>query len=107
MTEIRSLADELRETIKGKSKSKPKAETQKEIPKKLALLLAEMREFKLEGRDKLLVRLDERTIYLMKQLKVSDGIDMNRLIAFCLKDFFHKNPAIIGHIKDNIKSIEL
>ena len=121
MTGIRSLADELRETIKkeGNPRQNDRAKTEagkkniitksskKPADPSLENLFESILAFELKGREKLLIRLDDRTIFLLKQLKIAKSIDMNKLIAYCLQDFLHRHPELIQYVKENIKTIEL
>lgn len=113
MTGIKSMADQLRESMKtgsnqdvGKKTVQEKKKVSK-VPREVSGLIAEIKKFELTGDDKLLVRLDQRTLFMMKQLKISDGIDMNRLIAYGIQQFFSSNPQLIKYIKENIKTIDL
>jgi len=115
MNGIKSLADELRESIKKdvESATTAKVSEKKRVKKNnrsnhpTQELLAAIQAFELTGREKLLIRLDERTVFLMKQLKIAGGIDMNRLIAYSLNGFLQQHPELIQYIKENIKTIEL
>lgn len=126
MTQIRSLADELREKMRqgelaaedqpvisekpkpvkppGKKAGKPPpAAVSPDIEK----LLAAINAFELNGNEKLLIRLDSRTVFLMKQLKVARGIDMNKLIAYSVNVFFSSHPELIAFVKSTLQTIEL
>jgi hypothetical protein len=121
MSQIKTLADELRETIKkdghpdkeiadGMStvKQKPKNKLTKKPPDiKLDTLFESILTFELTGREKLLIRLDDRTVFLLKQLKIAKAIDMNKLIAFSLQHFLSTHPELIEYVKENIKTIDL
>ncbi len=121
MTGIKSLADELRETIKkdggtgdnGQTKTPPVKRGAITKPFKktsdtaLETLFKSILAFDLTGREKLLIRLDDRTVFLLKQLKIAKAIDMNKLIAYSLQDFLRNHPELIQYIKENIKTIEL
>ncbi|MCY1531665.1 hypothetical protein D9M68_668980 [compost metagenome] len=120
MTGIKSLADELRETIKkdghtvqenkGERSTEKKgivAKPKKAVDASLETLFKSILAFELAGQEKLLIRLDDRTVFLLKQLKVAKAIDMNKLIAYSLQDFLRRHPELIQYIKDNIKTIEL
>ena len=130
MTAIRSLADELREKMRqqvpGTENHDPKSldqantvNDQKPIKKKagkpppekksheLEMLLAQLTAFELTGNEKLLIRLDGRTVFMLKQLKVTKGIDMNKLIAYSLEAFFKERPELINYIKASLQTIEL
>lgn len=121
MTGIKSLADELRETIKKDGNSgqndpdktllPKKSTTHKPLKKTADAVLEKLFEsilgFELTGKEKLLIRLDDRTVFLLKQLKIAKAIDMNKLIAYCLQDFLRQHPELIQYVKENIKNIEL
>jgi hypothetical protein len=127
MTAIRSLADELREKMRqqpGAEKSEPAKQTQATIydkpikkkagkpppekpPTELETFFAELIAYELTGNEKLLIRLDGRTVFMLKQLKVTKGIDMNKLIAYSLETFFKERPELINYIKSSLQTIEL
>ena len=120
MNQIKSLADELRETIKkdgqGRQDVKELSKAKKPSSEKkvktstnveLKLLFDKILAFELAGKEKLLIRLDDRTVFLLKQLKIAKAIDMNKLIAYSLQDFLSRHPELILYIKENIKTIEL
>lgn len=121
MSGIKSLADELREKIKNDGDNKPvdrtkppvdgRAKQKKIRPKVVSPSLEELLEtilsYELNGKEKLLIRLDDRTVFLLKQLKIAKSIDMNKLIAFSLQYFLAQHPELIQYIKENIKTIEL
>lgn len=131
MTAIRSLADELREKMRQhapgtespdhqeKQNQAQKTGQEKAIQKKsgkpppekqppgLETLLAELTAYELTGNEKLLIRLDVRIVFMLKQLKVTKGIDMNKLIAYSLDTFFKERPELINYIKASLQTIEL
>jgi hypothetical protein len=121
MNQIKTLADELRETIKKDGNSKSTGQSNALSPKKerqsakntntinpsLEKLFESMLSYELTGKEKLLIRLDDRTVFLLKQLKIAKSIDMNKLIAYSLQYFLYQHPELIQYIKENIKTIEL
>lgn len=129
MTAIRSLADELREKMRqqpGAEKPEPEKPTQAQVtsqdkplkkksgkpppekpPTELETVFAELTAYELTGNEKLLIRLDGRTVFMLKQLKVTKGIDMNKLIAYSLDAFFKERPELINYIKSSLQTIEL
>jgi hypothetical protein len=121
MSSIKSLADELRETIKQDVKAKPNPtnittpdvgkgsgkKSQKNEGPALEKLFENILAFELNGKEKLLIRLNDKTIFLLKQLKIAKSIDMNKLIAYCVQDFLNRHPELIQYVKQNIKTIEL
>ena len=121
MTGIKSLADELRETIKkdgaaGQNDLNETPPTKRRTSVKpakrsadttLETLFESILAYDLAGKEKLLIRLDDRTVFLLKQLKIAKAIDMNKLIAYSLQDFLRQHPELIQYVKENIKTIEL
>lgn len=113
MNEIKSLADELREKIRsGEEGAKAKNAGKKIIRKDtchptLEKLFKDIHAHQLTGHEKLLIRLDDRTTFLLKQLKVSKGIDMNKIISYSIKAFLENNPELTTYIKDSLKNLEL
>lgn len=113
MSGIRSLADELRDSMrKGKpSQEIPSLEPSKDTAKKktetLECLLESILNHELTGREKLLIRLDDKTLFLLKQLKVAKGIDMNKIIAYSLHLFLKSHPELTQYIKEHIKTLDL
>lgn len=130
MTAIRSLADELREKMRqggevvstdetkeegavkpGTGEKTAKKKAAKPPPPKLDAdlegLLSAISAFALTGNEKLLIRLDNRTVFLMKQLKVTRSIDMNKLIAYSVDAFLKTHPELIEFIRSTLQTIEL
>jgi len=112
MNEIKSLADELREQIKNGEekdvKKQPKKKGRKGIGNQvLESLLDEIVKHQLNGQEKLLIRLDDRTVYLLKQLKLIKGIDMNKSISFAVKTFLDSTPELTQYIKESLKTFDL
>lgn len=115
MIGIKSLADELRDSMR---KGKPplaneihSAEPPKDTPKKktetLERLLENIQNHELTGRERLLIRLDDKTLFLLKQLKVAKGIDMTRIISYSLHLFLKNHPELTRYIKEHIKTLDL
>ncbi|MGV6945138.1 hypothetical protein [Sphingobacterium sp. CZ-2] len=115
MSGIKSLADELRDSMrKGKppqAKEIPTEQPPKDTPKKKAETLEHLFDsilnHELTGRERLLIRLDDKTLFLLKQLKVAKGIDMNKIIAYSLHLFLKTHPEISRYIKEHIKTLDL
>ena len=129
MTAIRSLADELREKMRQQPESEKETsdnqttsvvpDQNKPIKKKagkppppqlstdLESLFAELNAYELTGNEKLLIRLESRTVFMLKQLKVTKSIDMNKLIAYSVDAFFKERPELINYIKASLQTIEL
>jgi hypothetical protein len=129
MTAIRSLADELREKMRQQPEPE-NAEPEKQIQEAAAslnksskkktdklpptnpstdleALFAQLSAYELNGNEKLLIRLESKTVFMLKQLKVTKSIDMNKLIAYSLDAFFKERPDLIKYIKSSLQTIEL
>ncbi len=115
MSGIKSLADELRDSMrKGKppqANEIPPVEPPKDTPKKktetLERLFESIQNHELTGRERLLIRLDDKTLFLLKQLKVAKGIDMTKIISYSLHQFLKTHPELIRYIKEHIKTLDL
>lgn len=115
MKGIRSLADELRETIKAQNPTPtavtaeatkpvrnghaPPTSDSLAVNQKTAKLLERVRRHRLTGKDKLLIRLDDRMLYILKQLKVEAGIDMVQFISFSVNEMLDRHPELIDYLK--------
>lgn len=111
MSGIKSLADELRDSMRKERQPQPKeipsVEPLKKKAEALDLLFESILNHELTGREKLLLRLDDKTLFLLKQLKVAKGIDMNKIIAYSLHLFLKTHPEISRYIKEHIKTLDL
>lgn len=114
MSGIKSLADELRDSMRKERRPQttdpPSVEpklTAKKKTETLEHLFESILNHELTGRERLLIRLDDKTIFLLKQLKVAKGIDMNKFIAYSLHLFLNNNPEISQYIKEHIKTLDL
>lgn len=125
MNEIKTLADQLREQIRsgetGSSHLENKdghAETivlakPKKPPKAVvndtqaAAFFSGFDAFRLEGTEKSLIRLDTKTMNLLKRIKLAKGIDMNKFIVYSLHQFLQQHPWLPAHIQETLKNSEL
>lgn len=121
MSQIKSLAQQLKSKLeeqKGVSviKDAEKSLVQKESEKtdgkdldreakKISALLSALRDFNMEGQEKILIRLDKRTVAQLKQLKVATNIEMNRVIAFALQNFLKSHPWLNDYISQTLKQM--
>lgn len=118
MSDIKSLANELREKIRSQDKEN-KATIKTEKPclakptklkvseKEVSSFFASIEAYHLNGSDKMLIRLDTRTTNLLKQLKLAKGIDMNKFIAYSLQVFLEQHPWLSLYIKETLKNTDL
>ncbi|NGM71643.1 hypothetical protein [Sphingobacterium sp. SGL-16] len=121
MTEIKTLADQLRDTLRTtdnkvhiseKVNSNKISTTKKHKPpneehKHIVDFFNALEEFKLEATEKSMIRVDKRTINLLKRLKLAKGIDMNRFIVYALHQYINQHPWLPKHIQEIIKNTDL
>ncbi len=131
MSDIRSLADKIRHELKskdqpekaptaekaaaqenqegaernkGKSAKKGKTDPHE---KQAAEFFAAIETFKPEYTEKSMIRLDAKTINLLKRIKLAKNIDMNRFIVYSLHRYIEQHPWLAAHIQETIKNTEL
>src|SRR5690606_37246229 len=94
MNQIKSLADQLREKLRTgetanspdavaqplpKEPSRPKKPPKQGIdPKKADAFFAAIEAFRPELTEKSMIRVDARTLQLLRRMKLAKGVDMNR-----------------------------
>lgn len=121
MSQIKSLAQQLKSKLeeqKGVSETKDaeKSPVQKgrektgdrhsaTDAKKISALLSALRDFNMNGQEKILIRLDKRTMAQLKQLKAATNIEMNRVIAFALQNFLKSYPWLNDYISQTLKQM--
>ncbi|MEN5057143.1 hypothetical protein [Sphingobacterium kitahiroshimense] len=125
MNEIKSLADQLREKLRSgepemaqpKEQKRivkpPPVEKRKKPPKAAAdearvqAFFQALESFQLEATEKSLIRVDSRTMNLLKRIKLAKGIDMNRFIVYSLHQYLAQHPWLAAHIQETLKKTEL
>jgi len=121
MSQIKSLAQQLKSKLeeqKGvpvtKDAEKSPAQKEREKPgdghsatdaKKISALLSALRDFNMDGQEKILIRLDKRTVAQLKQLKAATNIEMNRVIAFAVQNFLKSHPWLNDYISQTLKQM--
>lgn len=123
MLEIKTLADQLRDQLRADLKDEVLASEDK-INKKESTAVKKnvgvsverqkadaffkaIEEFKLETSEKSMIRVDSRTINLLKRMKLAKGIDMNRFIVFALHQYINQHPWLPKHIQEIIKNADI
>ena len=121
MSQIKSLAQQLKSKLEEQKgvpiindAEKSQAQKEREKPddrysvadaKKISALLSALRDFNMDGQEKILIRLDKRTVAQLKQLKVATNIEMNRVIAFALQNFLKSHPWLNDYISQTLKQM--
>ncbi|MGO3108117.1 hypothetical protein [Sphingobacterium sp. JB170] len=123
MNEIKSLADQLREKLRTgeMDKSPPPAKEKKitdppaaGVPKKppkvsdrhqkADAFFAAIEAFRPELSEKSMIRVDARTLHLLKRMKLAKGVDMNRFIVYALHQYLGQHPWLAEHIQETLKN---
>lgn len=124
MNQIKSLADQLREKLRtgetansegqapgqpatpapARPKRSPKTETDQ---KKADAFFASIEAFRPELTEKSMIRVDARTLHLLKRMKLAKGIDMNRFIVYALHQYLCQHPWLPEHIQETLKNSAL
>ncbi|SDF11780.1 hypothetical protein SAMN05216464_11321 [Mucilaginibacter pineti] len=125
MSGIKSLADELREKIRSETAGKtpppdqakdPPAAGRKAGRKSVPGGIAEeqatkffnaIESFSYNGTEKSLIRVDTKTMNLLKRIKLAKGIDMNRFIVYSLHHLISQHPWLAAHIQETLKNTDL
>ena len=104
MSEIKSLADELRSRINAQSVPKREKKKPPDIPEILEVIRA------YDNRDHkslMHIRFDAQTVQTMNQFKMATGVDVTKLVAFSVQQLFEKHPELKSIIKQYIQQLEL
>jgi len=120
MNNIKSLADQIREKIKSEEVQENTLQVEKSLsPVKSTKVKSNVNsksseeffqsvdEYQLVGSEKMLIRLDSKTTNLLKHLKLTMGIDMNKFIAFGLHSFLEEHAWLPAYVKEKLKNAEL
>ncbi|OOG19635.1 hypothetical protein BWD42_06910 [Sphingobacterium sp. CZ-UAM] len=118
MKEIKSLADKLRDQLRSKEtnpKNLPKTKRaspvqQEKCPspdkEKAIVFFNDIRNFQVELTEKSLIRVDKRTLNLLKGIKLTQGVDMNRFIVYALHQYLSQHPWLSDYINETLKNTE-
>lgn len=122
MTEIKSLADRLRNELRsGEIENKIQEAKNRESPpapgkKQKKLSSDELKadqffdailSFQVETTEKSLIRVDKKTMNLLKRIKLTKGVDMNRFIVYCVHQYIAQHPWLANYINETLKNTAL
>lgn len=97
MSEIKSLADQLRTNINQQAKPPP-------VPE----ILQHIRKYDNRDHKGLMhIRFDAATITMMGQFKMATGVDVTKLVAFAVHQLFEEHPELKSIIKQYIQQLNL
>lgn len=117
MSEIKTLADQLRSKIGGTespaSSKKTRSPSAKDIspknnaPPPIPAILEAIRAYdNTDHKSMIHARFDEKTAQTMNQLKMATGVDVTKLVAFAVRKLLNEHPELKTIIKQFFQSIE-
>lgn len=124
MNGMKTLADQLRQTIRSQEQPADELPVSEPKPPKPSLMPAKKRKavvaeeqaeafftaiaaFDIEGNEKSMIRVDTKTINLLKRMKLAKGIDMNKFIVYSLHQYLVQHPWLPEYISETLKNQEL
>ena len=110
MSEIKSLADQLRSRINQESPKpeKEKVVREKKKPPDIPPILQALRDYDNRNYRSLAhLRFAAGTMQTMNHFKMATGVDMTKLVSFAVDEFFERHPELKTIIKQFIQDLEL
>lgn len=112
MSEIKSLADQLRSKIaKPDTPAAPEAPTEKKKEKTTAIVppIVEMlRAYDLADHKNMLhIRFETQTAQMLHHLKMATGIEVNKVVGYAVSQFLDQHPEFKTIIKQHLQKLEL
>ena len=120
MSQIKSLAEQLKSKLeeqKGilpKPSGNPASEkpTAKKAGKKptldtdgIAKFIQSLQDFPMDGQEKILIRIDKRSMNILRGFKIASNIDMTRIIVFSLHQFLKSHPWLSEFISQTLNTM--
>lgn len=120
MSQIKSLAEQLKSKLeeqkgippkpsdKGsdeKSDNKKTGAKASVDPKRIAKFIEAIQDFPMDGQEKILIRLDKRSLNLLRGFKVASNVDMTRVIVFSLHQFLKSHPWLNEYISKTFNTL--
>ncbi len=68
-------------------------------------LIEAMKNFKVKGDSKRLIRMDSKNEEVLKLLSPTFNVDVTSFVNFLCWDFLENNPALINEIKQSLKKL--
>lgn len=109
MTQLTSLADEIRSKIAKPVAEKPPKKTKKEKVKiEGGEIIRRLEAYDNSGFKSMVhVRFDEKTVQTLNHFKMATGIDVTKLVAFSVQELFGCHPELKSIIKQFIQNVIL
>jgi hypothetical protein len=103
MSDIKSLADQLRNNI-----NKQEAPKHQNKPPPVPEILQRIRKYDNRDHKSLMhIRFDADTIKLLNQFKMATGVDVTKLVAFSVHQLLEQHPELKSIVKEFIQQINL
>ena len=105
MSEIKSLADQLRNKM-----AEPGKPDKKKSGKPIAIspIVEQLRGYDITDHKKMVhIRFDAQTSQMLHHFKIATGVEVTRLVCFSVKQLFDQNPELKIIIKQYIQNLEL
>ncbi len=112
MSELKSLADQLRSKIANKNSQQTETVQPEKRKTKQAEpappILEQLRAYDLAEHDSMLhVRFENPTAALLHHLKRATGIEVNKVVGYAVKQFLEQHPELKTLVKQYLQKLEL
>jgi|GEM_PF-2629973 len=108
MSELKSLADQLRNKIANKEAPIKPEPQKKKKPEEPAAILEALRTYDLADHDSMIhVRFENPTATLLHHLKRATGIEVNKVVGYAVRQFLEQHPELKTIVKQYLQQIEL
>lgn len=108
MSEIKSLADQLRARINNPDKPATEKKKKTAATKVMQPILETLRAYSLADHDSMIhVRFENPTAQVLHHLKRATGIEVNKVVGFAVKQFLEQNPELKTIVKQYLQKLEI
>lgn len=108
MSEIKSLADQLRNSLSADVKLPVRPVVSKAKAKPPPEILRQILAYDSSGNKSMVhAKLDAETAKLLGHFKMASGVDNIKLVAFAVRHLFATQPELKTYIKNFIQNLEL
>jgi len=108
MSEIKSLADQLRSRINNPDKALPEKNKEHKPPEQPPPILEALRAYDLSGHDSMIhARFENPTAALLHHLKKATGIEVNKVVGYAVKQFLEQHPELKTLVKEYLQKLEI
>nr|WP_121270935.1 hypothetical protein [Pedobacter schmidteae] len=90
-------------SLSGQTSSPAPAYTEAQVAK----FFQQLEAFPYHGEQKSMIRVDARTMKLLRHLKLVRGIEMNKVIVFALHQLLARHSWLVSYIQDSLKDPDL